>query len=70
MPTQLGNNHAYCSSGTILFMATARLPPRSTRRLTVPSAHHARASRIPCSPLSGHTNNPVPYRRTLAEGND
>lgn len=24
MPTQLGNNHAYCSSGTILFMATAR----------------------------------------------
>lgn len=39
-----------------------------TGRLTVPSAHHA--ARLPCSPLSGQIISAVPYRRTLAEGND
>lgn len=71
MPTWLGKNHAYCFPiGTALFVATARLPHYQLDlpgRLTVPSAHHAGAPR---SPLSGHTNRAVPYRRTLAGGND
>lgn len=72
MPAQLGKNHAYDSEATIRLWLnqTSRLPARSTRGLTVPSAHHAPPPRLPCSPLSGHTNSAVPYRRTLAGGND
>ena len=60
MPTRLGKNHAYhnyCCTGTVLFMAIAR----STRRLTVPSAHHMLV--LPASPAAyGVAILPLPYR--------
>jgi hypothetical protein len=31
---------------------------------------YARAARLPCSLLSGHITIALPYRRTLADGND